>query len=704
MRKGRTLAASLGIVALLGARVVAQTTTADLDALLVREDSRDLLVLRPWIADPPEAGIWVWPAPAGTQVAVQPAIEVDALRSAVWEGHIPLHRVNAAELRSPCDIEAFLDLALLPAQALGAFDSLAELEASVRREGLPFADADRQQCAFILATDASVAAVGWRHAEAGEVGRDHARSTPLDAIVLAAPGHWTELDLGGEDPRRGCVGRLIAVAARPVVPAPADGDVWQSSLLAGRGAIEAARLAGAYDVDASWCATALDLVRCDGATALHPVLLDPARDLRGPTARTAASWCGLRPGPEPAAALRRMLASRDWTGIEAAFAIWAWARQRTDDAIPVLESWTGSAHPIVRSEALLGLAAVDSASGLGRDLAVLAGFLEPSRESQPTVDWVGSRVVAGAGRADVDTLRAIADQGGGWLEWSVGEHLDSLEHRRPYRPGPNELTAGAWAVAALAAVGEYDAVYCLRDALVSTAILDVANARGPRRGCSLHAGFSSDFWNGYQIVFPDESARLWPTLHRIEVALAERPQVREGVLRIALRDPRLPDVAATVLLASLAAWYPDDTAMAVAILDSATTDRDAYATRFFGVHPGGGAASEVRLPWAAAGAAYVLAQRGEPEPILAALARDPAPALEAELVFALALAAAPDDAAAGAIDAWRAAVDRQPDDAPGRVARLFARGRVNEALTAGHGPHRSYSARFAADFRTRWRR
>lgn len=709
---------SISLMLLVAAVAVGASARAGaLDALLVRGAANDALVLRPWVDPAAAPGVWIWPVAADTRVVIDDRIGIDALRSAVWMGHQPLSRANADIMTAYCLLSTRQDLTPAETRLLGIFATVEDLDDALDAAGLPpLVGAARARAADTASTGRSLAVVCWRVPAVSKIKHAHDGSMPLEAVVLHVPGHLDELPLGDEDAGRGCIGRLIAVAARPVVPGPADADRWAASLLVGRAAaapMEVAWQVAPQEVTPDWAVTALDLTRCDGATVLHPMPLPSGEEIPPAAARVAASWYGLRPGTDGAAVLRAALADGclGLSVTETACLVWAWSRQRSDDVIPVLERWRDHPDALVRCEALLGLVAADSTHARDRDLDALERLVVPHHDALRTIHLVGPRVVANVDQDEADRLRAIADAGAGRYAWRFGERVDALEllrvdaGDRPSASTPfNMLTAGAWAVAALAVVNDGPAITTIREALVESAILAVADLRRPRRGCvTSGGGLSSDFWNGYQIVEPHRSGRAWATLYRFEIALAEWPERRERILRMALRDPRLPVAAATILLASLPTWRSQDEAMAAAILDTARTPRDHEATRFFargrreGPHE-----VDVALPRAAAGAAYVLGQRGATTPLLAALARDPDPVLRAELIFALALAPERGAAERDVIAAWLEEIDTEIAAGRATDADIVARARVELALDAfSRSP---YATRFATDHRPQTRR
>ncbi len=621
-------------------------------------------------------------------------------------GHAPLSRVNAGRLSALCLMAEFGDAPSLPATVVDVCGTIEELSAVMVRAGIPVLAGDERRCQEILATGQHVAAVGWSEAESGAIGLGHPEAKPLVAVAFTAPAGWNVLDLGREDPRRGCTGSLLAVAPRPLVPSPPDLERWTSSLLAGppaAGALTAARsLCG--DEASSWQVTVMDLGRCDGATTLHPVELDLARDLANASARTAASWCGLFPHVTTADTLRRVLADTTRNGDDAAFVVWAWSRQPAGDRLDVLERWTRAAAPLARAEAHLALAELDTADTMRRYLAILAAYPRALQlEEQLLVDIAGRRVVAAADRAHREALRAVADANAGWDEWRVGERLDRYDPSSPrsdvlrYGRGGEQLTAGAWAVAALVVTLEADALTCLRRALVESAVLSPVTATRQNHG-RRPDGLRESFWNGLTILLPRQSSQTWPTLHRLEIAFAELPKIRDAVFRSALQDARLPDDAATVLLASLQTWTAGDEYMAVAILDAAAIPDDRCA-RFPGMKPPEGGSP---FSIAAVGAAYVLAQRGVTAPILAALARDLPPGMRDELVFALALSLDTSAPVVSAIDAWRSDLASQSASVEvSEDSRLVAE-RITAVQKARRLSGAPYAARFRHDFRPAW--
>ncbi len=661
------------IVALLGCGGVAHAVeVSDLDAMLVRTDTHDVLVLRPWIPADAAHGVWLWPVPPGTRVEVRGDIGIDALRSAVWMGSIPLSPTNGTRLSPLCGMAIFLGVVVQPVRAYGICRDGTEFTTLLRRAGLVPESTDRARFEAIVAGGDEVAVIAWQLGDDPASGRPAGHDPkPLEAVVLFLPGYADGIAMPAPGLRRGCLGDLLTIGRRPVVPDPASGSPWETSLLVRDEAADAraaARLAGVTDVDDAWCVCAWTLQYCDDATTLRPVLLDPARDLLGPAARTAASWCALGDDPRRIDALRGVLADTTRSGMALAFAVWAWSQHDTADRIAQLERWSHHRDPLVRSEALLALADVDSSHALDRDIAILGGITATDPIYQVLINQAGMRVVAGVDRQHRQQLRALADADGGWIDWAIGESVWRTQcdlARGPVdSPTADNLTPGDWAVAALAVVADGDAARMLPRGLVESALLNVARARfGCRYRQSGH-GFSDGYWNGDQILRPRDPGTSWPTLTRLEIALATQPRTRDVVIRAALDDRRLPDIAATVLLASLIAWRPEDEAMAIAILGTATTIRDVIPTRF---RTAGQRDVVVGIPWAAAGAAYVLAQHGLVAPILAALARNPTPELRAELVFALALVREEDPRATAAIEAWRDDVAALASDARHRA-------------------------------------
>jgi hypothetical protein len=695
----------LVVLAAPGLVAVAPATAAvadDLDVLLVRRRNHDLLVLRPWFTDPPPSSIWMWPAPAGAAARVDTTIAIEDMRGAVWAGYIPLSPPNAEKKKSACEMAVHMDRALLPARALGVFATLPSLMDAAADAGVAVTDGDRVDAEALLATGRSVAVLAWRSGPASGTGT--ASPMPAPAMVLSLPGHLDELPLEAEAAVRGCMGRVVAVGPRPVVPGPGTVGYWKASLLPASNYSEArraARLAGADEAGPDWAVTSIDLDRCDGAAALHPVLLDLARDLTGPMARVAASWCAQHPGPDKVAALTDALSGPLRGGDPAAFVVWAAGQQGAAALTPALERWTESGDDLVRGEAYYALAVMPPTASPARCLDLLDAFVVPDRATQALVDVIGYRLV-NAGDADLDDrLEAFAHTAGGWLEWRFGERLGDMRPRdggRPYDPAPDELTAGAWAVAALASRFDPDALECLTQSLVESAVLAVAGTQGPRRGCWTRHGVSSDSWSGWQVLFPRESALAWPTLHRVGVALAEQPRARDAVLRLALRDPRLPDEAALVLMAGLVRWMPPDEARATAILQAGITAGEASPVRFFGIADRRRTV-DVPLPLPAVTAAYVLGQRGATAPLVHALDLVSDPALRAEIAFALALAPERDVEATRALEAWGTGVTAVDDDSVAAIVDLAAERVALARRSQGRG--RGYEARFTADPRPR---
>ena len=57
MTSRKSMTIGLMLLILLGSSAPDRLAAADLDALLVRQTTHDILVLRPWLNDPPPAGL-----------------------------------------------------------------------------------------------------------------------------------------------------------------------------------------------------------------------------------------------------------------------------------------------------------------------------------------------------------------------------------------------------------------------------------------------------------------------------------------------------------------------------------------------------------------------------------------------------------------------------------------------------------------------
>lgn len=529
-------------------------TLVDMDLLLIRHHTHDELVCRPWTAGA-ERDCWLGTAPHGATVRLDPSLAIMDLKTAVWQGHAPLSRVNRRALDTLCEMVDYSGETVPEATLVGPFATIAELETHLLE--LEF-DPDPADLAA-LPTDEAVYAVVWEPPELLSAGDTvwSPDKRPLPAVVIEPPTRFERLPVTWNVRGRGCVGTAILAATAPLVDDPDAPGEWDSSLLKD--------LPAAQGLPA---VTVLSLNRCDEAVELRPVPLDPERDLAGRHARTAASWYGLHPWAVRPEVLRAALADTSRTDQAVAYLIWAYSQQGSDDLETVLAPWLTRGDDLARSEARAALH--DPATSDGA-LAILAAGAS-GLTTQRLVNRAGWQLMAEAEQRHVPALRALVDSCGVW--WYEPDRAT-----RGHRLGHEDLSPGQWASAVLARLGDPASRDCIVEALVRSGRENVAQMWSRRAGPGLQNGMSPDFWNGMLILQPRETQRLWPTLYRVTLAFETRSAVRDTLFRAAIRHDALPGEARTVLLAGLSGWTGQDATMTGRIFHSLSGEPRRLMTR-----------------------------------------------------------------------------------------------------------------------------
>jgi len=633
-------------------RFISSTPAVGLETALIRGDDAEVLLMRAWLAGDAPAGFAFVAFPAGAELSTVDGVGLEALRFRADAGHRPLGPGNGDRGGCGCEMVTIpTNVRPLRLMLLGTGLGLDEALLRVEAHGLVLDASTRAAAAAAAAGGALLGVVAWdAPPEPRRQPSDHPSVQPLPVLAVRCPGRGLPVPPSYHPWDQGA-SLTPLVGAEALVSDPEGDEPGVAMLLASAGG-ELRTLARRFFPDL-WTPVVVlagagaDPWQAHAAPApLRPRPLDPAGDLRGGLRPLVCSLAGREPTPAAAAMLREALADTSW-GAAAASLLWAWGRQDAPDRTAVARPWCADRNLACRTEASAIVA--DGGADEARDalLVQLADAGLNGRSGRSTLERVGARAVALADRSWLPGLRAVAARQNGWRGWQTLETGVVPGAGRSIRQ-PEVLDGSQWAVAALARAGDPAARRCLVDAVVQSALRQQDARRDGLRGCSHAFGITTDFWNGALILEPQVNRRLWLTLDRVEFALAPATDVLDTLLRTALDDPQMTDEAATVILATLRTWTRADAERARALARQYAATRDRRLVRF--VSGDGRGLVDVPLPAAAAGAVYVLAQRGEAGAVrlLAETCRDVV--MRGEIVFALALVG--DEQAAPLVESW----------------------------------------------------
>ncbi len=518
---------------LAGAKPLLAAEPVTTDAMFLRGPDRDALILRPWLERESQGPVLLG-IPANAEVRIAPDMPLDLMRLAVWEGERPLSRLNEGILATLCEKEVFRDLKPAPTHIAVTAGTMQELQRHCDRAGL---DLDAGQVATaqsLFADGLRVLLLEW---EPVEVGRGHFR-IPLAAIALIFPERVGEIPVHWPASRRGCLGTILLVADQPLVPGEQDRSYWDCALHAmDHDSLAQALSEVGLAVPGSPVCVIAALHQCDDQASLHPVGLDPSRDLGGSMSLVAAAWYGRHPSDAAARSLRAVLADTSRTDENVLFCIWAWDKQDTPDRRKALKPWLGSSNGRCRSEAITAYCAGD------RDCFnhLVLGSDGPSDD-----DW--SRALRTAGLQ----MMQAPDSLDSLLLTGVMDHGDPLMTWLEQPPKNERYDFGRvhWATLALANLGDERALATLADAIGYSGLQLVNRAGQTQRN---RARSLDNLVCG--LLLDTSLLRLhWPLMQHFLLATRNATGLREQVLDRVLAGEVLPPELVPAVLAAKKDW------------------------------------------------------------------------------------------------------------------------------------------------------